>query len=37
MVTIVMLPVGVVFFLVGILIFVGGIFAQDDRTEQQRK
>ena len=34
MVTIVMLPVGVILDLLGVLILVGGLFAPDQRTER---
>jgi hypothetical protein len=34
MVTIVMLPVGVILDLLGVMILVGGLFAPDQRTEQ---
>ena len=34
--TIVMLPIGVVLGLLGVAIFVGGIFAHDDQTERLR-
>ena len=33
MVTIVMLPAGIVTLLLGLLIFVGGIFARDERSQ----
>ena len=36
-VTIVMLPVGVVLGLLGVAIFVGGIFRPDDRTDRPGK
>ena len=32
--TIVMLPVGIISLLLGVLIFVGGVFARDERREE---